>query len=56
MVREGLSKEMVFKMRWSQPCHGWWERAWGKGEKQSRQALRWEIVICVLGDTRAQGC
>lgn len=33
VVREGLSKEMVFKMRWSQPCHGWWEKAWGKGRK-----------------------
>lgn len=32
---EEASKEMVFKMRWSQPCHEWWERTWGKGEKQS---------------------
>ena len=53
VVREGLCKEMVFKMRWSQPCHAWWERTWGKGEKQSRQVLKWEIMIHVLGATRA---
>lgn len=27
----------------------------GGREKQSRQALRWEIVMCVLGDTRVCG-
>lgn len=50
---EAYSKEMVFKMRWSQPCHEWWERTWGKGEKQSRQVLKWGIMVHVLGATRA---
>ena len=38
VLREGLSKEMVCKMRRSQPRHGWWQRAlgWGvEGEKSS---------------------
>lgn len=53
VVRGGSSKEMVFKMRWSQPCHEWWERTWGKGEKQSGQVLKWGIMVHVLGASRA---
>ena len=53
MDREGLCKGMLSEMRGSQPRRGEWEMAWGKGEKQPGEALRWEGVMYVLGNIRA---